>query len=441
MKRAASMFSADNPHQSSRPWRVSALIRALQDLMAQRFPTVRVLGEISSLSRPSSGHLYFSLKDDQGSGELLRCAMFKRAAQILDFVPRDGQHVEIWAKPTIYEPRGDLQLVVEAMRLQGAGSLYEQFLALRARLEAQGLFDPARRRAIPAWPRAVGVVTSLGAAALHDVLTALQRRAPHVRVVIYPCLVQGAQAPDSILSALNVAQTRAEVDTLLLVRGGGSLEDLWSFNDERVVRALRACSLPVVCGVGHETDITLADLAADLRAPTPTAAAELVAPTTLEARQDLDELGARAQRAVQRLLDRQAQGLDHLALRAGQPAKLLAAPQERLAQWSRRLDRALSQRLSRERETLSRLTDRHGQAPLGRLERQADALQHWQARLIACHPQQVLRRGFAWVQDASGQAIVSVGQVRVGQSLTTVWADGQAHTLVQGVETTESPGA
>ena len=233
---------------------------------------------IRDSTRAASGHCYFSLKDADGQAASLRCAMFRRAAALLDFSPGEGVLVEVRGRVAVYEPRGELQFVVEAMRRAGAGTLYEQFLKLRARLAAEGLFDADAKRALPPHPRRIGVITSSAGAALHDVLTALARRAPQVEVVVYPSPVQGVEAPPALVRALQTANERAEVDLLLLVRGGGSLEDLWAFNDERVVRAVAASALPVVCGVGHETDVTLCDLAADLRAPTPTAAAELAAP-------------------------------------------------------------------------------------------------------------------------------------------------------------------
>ncbi|MEY3273574.1 MAG: exodeoxyribonuclease 7 large subunit/superoxide dismutase [Pseudomonadota bacterium] len=243
-------------------WGVASLLLATTDALAARFGAVAVCGELSGLARAASGHVYFSLKDTDGAPALLRCAMFRRAATLLDFAPADGQQVELRGRLGVYEARGELQLVVESMRRVGEGALYEEFLRRRARLAAEGLFDVARKRPLPPQPRALGVVTSLAAAALRDVITALQRRAPQVRVVIYPAPVQGAEAPAALVEALATAGRRAEVDALLLVRGGGSLEDLWAFNDERLVRAIAACPLPVVCGVGHETDVTLADLAA-----------------------------------------------------------------------------------------------------------------------------------------------------------------------------------
>ncbi len=258
-------------------WTVAALVSALGDTLAARFPACTVAGEISGFSRPASGHCYFTLKDADGQAALIRCAMFRRAATLLDFSPAEGQRVEARGRIGVYEPRGELQFVVEAMRRSGTGALYEQFLLLKARLEAEGLFDAARKRPLPRFARRAGVVTSLAGAALHDVASVFARRAPQVELIVYPSPVQGVEAPVALVEAIAVAGRRAEVDLLIVCRGGGSLEDLWAFNDERVVRAIAGCPLPVVCGVGHETDVTLADFAADLRAPTPTAAGELAA--------------------------------------------------------------------------------------------------------------------------------------------------------------------
>ena len=251
-----------------RIWPVGSLLRAIADSLEARFNPVAVQGELTGFSRAASGHCYFSLKDEQGQ---IRCAMFRRAAGLLDFSPRDGQLVELRGRLGVYEPRGELQLVVESMRQAGQGNLFEQFLLLKSRLEAEGLFETARKRPLPLMPRAIGVVTSLGAAALHDVVTALQRRAPHIPVVIYPASVQGSQAAGELREALAKAfqrRNRDQVDVLLLVRGGGALEDLWAFNDEQLARAIVASPVPVVSGVGHETDFTIADFCADVRAPT-----------------------------------------------------------------------------------------------------------------------------------------------------------------------------
>jgi exodeoxyribonuclease VII large subunit len=394
------------------PWDVAALLLAAGDALAARFGAVAVRGELSGFVRAASGHCYFTLKDSAGAPAVLRCAMFRRAALMLDFQPADGQQVELRGRIGVYDARGELQLVVEAMGRVGAGTLYEEFLRLRARLEAAGLFDAARKRPIERHPRALGVVTSLGAAALHDVLTALARRSPQVRVVVYPSPVQGPEAPAALVAALSLAAARAEVQTLLLVRGGGSLEDLWAFNDERVVRAVAASPIPVVCGVGHETDVSLADLAADLRAPTPTAAAELAAPAAAELNAQLSALAQQLRRCAQRAVQRQAQGLDMLAHRLGQPARGLALQHQKLGALQRRGLMALRQRVQLESQ---------------RLRERAE-------RLRALDPRQVLQRGYAWVEDAEGRPVLGAKGVSVGQALHAIWADGRAQALVHAVE-------
>lgn len=416
-------------------WEVTPLLLAAQDALQARFGSTVVRGELGGFVRAASGHCYFSLKDGQGSGGVLRCAMFRRAASMLEFSPVEGQQVEIRGRLGVYEPRGELQLVVEAMRRAGVGSLYEQFLKLRARLEAQGLFELARKRPIPREPRRLGVVTSLGAAALHDVLTALSRRAPHVEVIVYPTPVQGTEAPPALAQALVTANQRDEVDTLLLVRGGGSLEDLWAFNDERVVRAVAASALPVICGVGHETDLTLADLAADLRAPTPTAAAELAAPSRAELLAECRAGARRLSQAQERALQRHAQRLDRLALALGRPAALMAVQIQRIDGLQRRLERGLAERLARHRERLDALVPRLGYAMKGRTAEQAARLDAWHDRLQALDPRRVLQRGYAWVESDSGRPIVSAGALAMGQVVRAVWNDGQARARVEDVET------
>ncbi|MFO1270129.1 MAG: exodeoxyribonuclease VII large subunit [Rubrivivax sp.] len=413
---------------------MSALLLATGDALAARFGAVAVRGELSGFTRAASGHCYFALKDGGGASALLRCAMFRRAAGLLDFAPADGQQVELRGRLGVYEPRGELQMVVEAMQRVGAGTLYEEFLRLKARLEAQGLFDAGRKRPIDAFPRRVGIVTSLGAAALHDVLSAFARRAPQVRLVLYPSLVQGAEAPAALVQALATANARAEVDTLLLVRGGGALEDLWAFNDERVVRAVVASRIPVVCGVGHETDVTLADLAADLRAPTPTAAAELAAPAQAELAAQLDLRAAALQRVLRRALEREQQRLDAAALRLGRPAAALQGQQQRLQALHDRLGMALDHRLERLREAprLQALRLSHAGAALRqRLLARLDAAGE---RLAALDPSRVLQRGYAWVEDDAGRPVTSVARVAPGARVQAVWSDGRALAEVLSVE-------
>ena len=422
------------PLAARAPWSVAALLVATADALASRFGAVTVRGELSGFSRAASGHCYFSLKDAGGAPVLLRCAMFRRAASLVDFAPADGQQVELRGRLGVYDARGELQLVVESLQRVGTGALFEEFLRRRARLAAEGLFEPGRKRPLPSYPRALGIVTSPGAAALRDVLTALQRRSPQVRVVIYPSLVQGADAPAALVAALQRAGDRAEVDALLLVRGGGALEDLWAFNDERVVRAIAACPLPVVSGVGHETDITLADLVADLRAATPTAAAELAAPLQSEALAQLDATAEALRRWLERTLQLQAQRLDHAALRLGQPARGLAGQRQGLEMRAQRLALGLQSAQTRHGDRLARLRQALLRATQVMLQREPLRLQAAAARLAAQDPARVLRRGYAWVESMDGRPVLGVQGLRPGQAVRAVWADGRATAEVLAVE-------
>jgi exodeoxyribonuclease VII large subunit len=414
-------------------WGVAALVQAVADALAARFPVCVVRGELSAFSRAASGHCYFSLKDADGAAALLRCAMFRRAASLLDFTPADGQLVELRGRLAVYEPRGELQFVVEGVQRAGAGALFEQFLRMKARLEAQGLFDAQRKRPIAAYPRRLGVVTSLGAAALHDVLTTLARRSPQVEVIVYPSLVQGADAPASLVQALELASRRREVDTLLLCRGGGSLEDLWAFNDERVVRAVVDCAMPVVCGVGHETDVTLADLAADLRAPTPTAAAELAAPAAAACAQDLEVLQRRARQRLRAAVDTQAQRLDSLALRLARPAEGVRARRQQLALLGQRLLGAGQHLCDRKGLQLGQLGQRMVRAAAVDVQARARRIESFEGRLNALDPQHVLARGYAWLTDAEGRVLQSVALLAVGASVQATLADGRAELGVRAV--------
>ncbi len=446
------MIDAPKPASPRMVWGVAALLTALSDALQSRFPVVAVQGELSGFTRAASGHCYFSLKDAEGQPAMLRCAMFRRAAGLVDFAPRDGMTVELRGRLDLYGPRGELQFIVEAMRRAGEGALYEQFLRLKARLEAQGWFDAGRKRQPPPYARRIGVITSTAGAALHDVLTALRRRAPHARVFIYPTLVQGADAPPAIARALSIANERADAEVLLLVRGGGSLEDLWAFNDERVVQAVGESALPVICGVGHETDITLADLAADLRAPTPTAAAELATMARQQCLETLDALERQLLRRVEQRLDGAAQRLDRLALRLARPGDALARQRRRLDLLSQRLSQVAPRAVGLETQRLRHLEQRLGQvAPraaaleaqrlrhLGQrldralpqqAQRAAHRLEALEARLQGLDPRQVLARGYAWLDDGQGQALSSVDQLREGQDLRAVLADGQAELRV-----------
>ncbi len=411
-------------------WTVAALVHAVSDTLASRFAVCAVRGELSGFARAASGHCYFSLKDADGGDALVRCAMFRRAASLVNFSPADGQQVEIRGRLAVYEPRGELQFVVEAMQRSGEGALMEQFLRLKAKLQAQGLFDAERKRALPVFPTRVGVVTSLGGAALHDVTSAFARRAPHVQLIVYPSLVQGMQAPAALVAALQLASQRAEVDLLIVCRGGGSLEDLWAFNDEAVVRAVVACPMPVVSGVGHETDISLVDFCADLRAPTPTAAAELAAPATLDAVALLSARADQLQRSVHQQLDRQAQRLDRLALHLTRPVDVVQQASARLGLLAQRLNAAPQRWCERAHSGLLQYATRLLQAQRVQQTRQRHRLDGLATRLAAANPEQVLQRGYTWLTNLQGAAVVSVHAVQVGQALNAVWADGQAQVQV-----------
>ena len=415
-------------------WSVGRLVREVADVLALRFSVCTVRGELSGLSRAASGHCYFSLKDADGDAALLRCAMFRRAAGMLDFTPGDGQLVEVRGRLGVYEPRGELQFIVEAMQRAGAGALYEQFLQTQARLAALGLFDAARKRPLPVFPQTVGVVTSLGAAALADVLSALARRAPHVHVIVYPSPVQGGEAPAALCAALARAASHGRADVLIVCRGGGSLEDLWAFNDERVVRAIAACPMPVVSGVGHETDVTLADLAADLRAPTPTAAAELAVATT---RSWLDGLQLRSdalQRRVHAALDRDVQRLDRIAQRLARPGQAVRAQAHRHALLAQRLAAQPARLLQAQRLRLQHAHADAHRVAANALNAHAHRLDMLAARLRSADPERVLARGYAWLANEAGQAVTSVSQMALGDALQVVLSDGAA-----GVKVTRLP--
>jgi exodeoxyribonuclease VII large subunit len=448
-----------NDDLKPRAWTVSALCRAMADTLDAQFNPVTVRGEISGFSRAASGHCYFSIKDDTGQ---LRCAMFRRAASLMDFAPRDGELVEVRGRLGVYEARGDLQLIVESMERAGQGALFEQFLRLKAKLEAEGLFDPAHKRAVPAQPRAIGVVTSLGAAAWHDVMTALQRRVPHIPVLMVPALVQGASAAATLAQALlKLYAFTAEdnplsppVDVILLVRGGGSMEDLWSFNDENLARVIAQSPVPVVCGVGHETDFTIADFVADVRAPTPTAAAEMAATdrgvglealSVLEHRltrgllrqqdrqaQRLDSVAARMGVGLARQQERQVQGLNAMATRLSRPQALLGQHSQWLDRLAHRLQAGAQSQLTGSGHQLERLNDRLSFNRGQQVQQRAQRLERAALRLSSVDPRQVLERGYAWLSDERGQALTHAAQFQPGQAVRATLADGEVPLKVLG---------
>ena len=427
----AILFDAISGRQAGpRVWPVGSLLKAISDSLEARFNPVTVQGELTGFSRAASGHCYFSLKDEQGQ---IRCAMFRRAAGLLDFSPRDGQLVELRGRLGVYEPRGELQLVVESMRQAGQGNLFEQFVLLKARLEAEGLFDSARKRSLPLMPRAIGVVTSLGAAALHDVVTALQRRAPHISVVIYPASVQGSQAAGELREAMAKAfrrQEKDQVDVLLLVRGGGSIEDLWAFNDEQLARVIVASPVPVISGVGHETDFTIADFCADVRAPTPTAAAELCAQPQSVWLSALGLAFAGLQAGVDRQLQTQNQRLDWAASRVSRPSHLVTRQHAHLTGLAQSMRHAVRATVRQEQTSLQSLGAKLPRDIDASLLHNRQRLDRAQLRLELLDPKLVLQRGYAWLADMQGAPLTSAKTTRVGQPLRATLADGQVDLTV-----------
>jgi exodeoxyribonuclease VII large subunit len=414
-----------------RVWAVGALCRAVADALEARFNPVVVRGEITGFSRAASGHCYFSLKDAQGQ---IRCAMFRRSASLLEFAPRDGELVEVTGRLGVYEQRGDLQLIVEGMRRAGQGALFEQFLRLKAKLEAEGLFDVARKRELPLLPQGIGIVTSLGAAALHDVVTCLRRRAPHVPVVLAPAAVQGAQAPGELVAGLQSLYRLAErgtIDMILLVRGGGSIEDLWAFNDEQLARTIVQSPVPLVSGVGHETDFTIADFCADVRAPTPTAAAELAAQPQETWLAALGMMHDRLHEAALRRLDRATQRLDQAAAHLGRPSARTAQQHLRCERQAQRLRFAVSARLQRSQDELLAWRDRVRAGAAARLEHAGRQRERLELRLQLLDPRLVLQRGYALLTDTdSGHPITSAVQAHAGQLVRAALADGEVDLKV-----------
>jgi exodeoxyribonuclease VII large subunit len=390
-----------------RPLRVAELVAGLRELLEEEVGRVLVVGEISNLRRAPSGHCYFTLKDDHAQ---LRAALFRSAAVRLPFDPEDGLEVIVEAELTVYAPRGDLQLVVRQMEPRGQGALQLAFAQLRARLEAEGLFDAARKRPLPACPRRVGVVTSPSGAALRDVIEVSGRRMPGVPLLIAPAHVQGDGAEHELAAALAALGQVADVDVILLVRGGGTLEDLRAFNTERLARAIRAARVPVVAGVGHEIDVSIADLAADARAPTPSAAAELVLPDRRAWRERARLVARRLARAALGRVALAGRRLDRLAgrLRAHAPAARLAARRARLDTLARALEREGMHAVALRRERLAALA----------------------ARLDALSPLAVLGRGYAIVRAADGRVLKSAREIARGDALVVRLAEGEVETRV-----------
>lgn len=434
---------------------VSEFNRRARQWLERQFPLLWVGGEVSNLVRAASGHVYFTLKDAKAQ---VRCVMFRSRTQWLSWRLENGQQIEVQALVTLYEARGDFQLNVEAMRQAGIGRLYELFVRLREKLAGEGLFDADRKRAIPRYPRRVGIVTSPQAAALRDVIAAFARRAPHVELIVYPTLVQGAEAPAAIVAALNAAHTHAECDLLLVVRGGGSIEDLWAFNDEAVARQLAVSPMPTIAGVGHETDLTIADYVADRRAATPTAAAELASAGWFDAAAELAGLGETMRRSLRTGIDVRMQAVDRLALRLVHPARRLAENGQRLELLGRRLHAAARQgiaarqhvlaehrlRLFRTRpdlpatrQLIAQTAQRLRQAMTAQLAHARDRLVRSAGALPALSPAATLQRGYSIVRDADGAIVRDAARLAVGDPLTLRFARGAADATVTAVRKPE----
>lgn len=432
---------------------VTALNRLARRQLESGIPLSWVAGEISNLTYAASGHVYFTLKDE---GAQVRCAMWRSRAQLMTWRLSNGQKVEVRALVTLYEPRGDYQLNVETVRRAGQGNLFEQFLQLKARLEAEGLFAPARKRPLPTHPRCIGLITSLQAAALRDVLSTLARRAPQVRVVVFPTPVQGEGAGQQIADALIRAGSSGLCDTLILCRGGGSIEDLWAFNEEVVARAIIASPVPVVSGVGHETDFTIADFAADLRAPTPTAAAELCSPDRQQLQHRLDGLSQQLSYRTTRLLADRGQQLDWLARRLIHPAERLQRQAAELDQKQKQLQQAVERQMERhhqrlillrqrlstrlpqpgaQQSVLQSLKARLKQAALRQQEGNQLRLRQLEASVRQLNPHAVLSRGYTLARTADGKAIRDARQLAPGTAIQLSFKHGKARATVDEVVT------
>ena len=406
---------------------VSDLNRLARETLERGFPLLWVAGEISNLTRASSGHWYFSLKDARAQ---VRCLMFRNKNSLLDWQPREGDHVEARALVTLYEARGDFQLNVETLRRAGLGALFEAFEQLKAKLEREGLFDAARKRPLPPHPRQIGIITSPDAAALRDVLTTLRRRMPSIPLVIYPAPVQGKGAAERIAEAIRVAGQRRECDLLILCRGGGSLEDLWPFNEECVARAIAASPLPVISGIGHETDSTIADFVADVRAATPTAAAEIAAPDRHALNRQLEQAAARLARRMEFILSERMQRLDTLNYRLLHPGEKLRRHHEQLIQWQARLAAALARRLEQARGRPAPLATALARAMAQRLALHHARLNRAAQSLAHLNPHAVLERGYSLARTASGEIILDGARLAPGDAIQLRFARGSAEADV-----------
>lgn len=427
---------------------VSALNRLVKEKLEQQFPLTWISGEISNLTLASSGHAYFSLKDANAQ---VRCVMFRSRMQLLGWQLKNGQKIEVRALVTLYEARGDFQLNVEAARQAGVGNLFEQFQKLKDKLRLEGLFDDENKRSLTVFPRTIGVISSPQAAALHDVVNTLKRRAPHLRVILYPTQVQGEIAATQIANAINLASLRNEVDTLILCRGGGSIEDLWSFNEEIVARAIHACNIPVISGVGHQTDFTIADFVADVRAATPTAAAELATESVAHLAKDVLQLKADLTRSLLKTIEHAYQRLDYLAQTLKHPAERITTQRQLLSEYKRRLKYAFHNLLTHKKNQSSALTlqlknTQPNLSPLhfklsqlqtkllsSRCElitQRANQLAQFATSLDNLNPHAVLARGYSLVKNESGNIVTDSDSLEQNSAITVCFFRGSVNATV-----------
>jgi exodeoxyribonuclease VII large subunit len=384
---------------------VTELNRLARNILEQSFPLFWVAGEVSNFTRAASGHWYFSLKD---SGAQVRCVMFKGRNSYVDFMPREGDKIEARCTVTLYEARGDFQLTVEFVQRAGLGALFEAFERLKQKLSNEGLFNAELKRAIPAHPKQIGIITSVDAAALRDVLTTLKRRMPSIPIIIYPTPVQGKGVAQLIASAIETANARAECDVLIVCRGGGSIEDLWQFNEEILARAVAGSAIPIISGVGHETDFTICDFVADVRAATPTAAAELATPSRETTISALKQLQLQLTKNMQFALNHRAQALDYLSKRLISPLQQIAQQKTQLDQLKMRLNASIARQLQTKQQILLRL----------------------QQNILHLNPKAVLTRGYAFVQNQSGAIINSSQKLQIGDEVKLTFEQGTAEASI-----------
>ena len=427
---------------------VSELNALAKALLEDHLAGLWIAGEVSNLTRAASGHYYFSLKDSRAQ---VRCAMFKGAAMRLAKPLKEGDHIEVSGKISIYEARGEFQITVNEVRLKGLGQLYEAYERLKAQLQAEGAFAAERKKPLPARPQCIGIVTSLAAAALRDVVTTLNRRAPEIPVIVYPTPVQGTGSELQIAQAIKTASQRAECDVLIVCRGGGSIEDLWAFNEEPVVRAIETCAIPVVSGVGHETDFTLTDFVADVRAPTPTGAAELVSPNRQESLHRLAQAQGRLKTVLEQRYFDASQKLDWLARQIRHPRQKLDEQRTYIHKLAQTLSYSMMQNLRAHTARFERQTQalKHCRPDVSvykhNIDRFQTALSHSFRQLLAYRrqsltaqaalleavsPQHILERGFSVVKNTRGQVIRNADTLKQGQKLHITFADGKTDVRV-----------